>query len=97
MTYLVETPDKTGILGPEVSPAGQRSSRRRPSSRSPCRWPKPAAGRRQARPSSSRSRHSSAAHTSNLCQIRSFIWNVPITFSAAGGVDQIALSTAQAH
>ncbi|MFI5454294.1 MAG: thioredoxin-like domain-containing protein [Isosphaerales bacterium] len=95
MTYLVETPDNAGILGPEVTPAGQNV--KPPSTKFSITVPLAKAALAGDKLELRLSLKTFVCnHTSNLCQIRSFIWNVPITFSAAGGVDQIALTTAQA-
>jgi len=95
LTYLVETPDKTGILGPEVTPAGETV--KPPATQFkitvPLAEPAAAGDKLELRLSL---KTFVCSYTSNLCMIRSFIWKVPITFSAAGGVEQIALSTAKA-
>ena len=76
LTYLVETPDKTRRPRPEVPPRGQKIKPPAPhSSRSTCRWPRPPP-RATSSTCASRSRRSSAAKTSSLCQIKSYVWNV---------------------
>ncbi len=79
MDYLVETPEKTGILSADLPPEGQRI--------------KPQVGRFEvkvplAKPAAAGEKLDLrlslqtfvCSETSSLCQIRSFVWNVPITF-----------------
>jgi thiol-disulfide isomerase/thioredoxin len=94
LSYLVETPDQQGILGPEVLPQGQRIAPPTTSFRIDVPLAKPAAAGDKLKLRLSLQTFV-CSHTSNLCMIRSFVWNMPITFSATGGVDQIDLSTPQ--
>ena len=84
LTYLVETPEKSGILGPEVLPKARKSSRRPRSSRSPFPWPRPAAAGEKIDLRLSLQTFV-CSETSSLCAIKSYVWNVPVTFSRNGG------------
>jgi len=95
LAYLVETPDKTGILGPEVLPEGKKV--KPPATNFSITVPLAKAALAGDKLALRLSLQTFVcSHTSNLCMIRSFIWKVPITFSATGGVDQIPLTAAQA-
>ncbi len=83
MDYLVETPDKTGILSPDLPPEGQRI--------------KPQVSHLEIKVPLAKAAAAGDAidlrlslqtfvcsEASSLCQIRSFVWNVPISFGAQG-------------
>ena len=90
LVYLVETPEKTGILGPEVP----REGRRLKPQVSQFKVTVPLAKAAVAGDSIAL-RFSLQVfvckETSNLCQIKNFVWNVPITFTATGSSEPISL------
>ncbi len=90
LTYLLETPDKTGILAPEVPAHGEKV--KPPTTEFQVTVPLANAA---AAGDTLDLRLSLLTlvckETSNLCQIKSFIWNVPITFSATGAGGPIAI------
>ncbi len=92
MDYLIETPDKTGILSPDLPPEGQRI--------------KPQASHFEVKVPMAKAAAVGdtmdlrlslqtfvCSEASSLCQIRSFVWNVPISFVAQPASDSIPLST----
>ena len=92
MDYLIETPGKTGILSPELPAEGQRI--------------KPQVGHFEIAVPLAKAAVAGDAlelrlslqsfvcsEASSLCQIRSFVWNVPISFGAQAANDAIRLST----
>jgi thiol-disulfide isomerase/thioredoxin/DNA-binding beta-propeller fold protein YncE len=89
--YLVETPDKTGLLGDSVSEMGTKVDP--PTERFEVRVPLAQPG---AAGETLTLRISAKAFicsdTSSLCTIRSFVWNVPVAFKdgAAAQVDLTA-------
>jgi DNA-binding beta-propeller fold protein YncE len=90
LIYLLETPDMTGILAPEVLPEGQKVKPPVPQFKVTVPLAKEAAAG-----DSITLRFSLQTfvckETSSLCQIRNFVWNVPITFSATGSSEPIGL------
>ncbi len=94
LTWLAEVPDKTGVLGPELRPEGQHI--KPPAThleiKIPLAMPAEAGEKLDLRLSL---KTFVCSEKSSLCMIQSYIWNVPITFTATGGVDQITLSTAK--
>jgi DNA-binding beta-propeller fold protein YncE len=90
LVYLVETPDKTGILAPEVPTEGQRVKPPVPQFNVTVPLAKDAvAGDSLALRLSLQT--FVCKETSNLCQIKNFVWNLPITFSATGASEPISL------
>ena len=92
MSYLVETPGKTGILAPEVPAEGDTI--KPPTTQFQIKVPlakAPAAG------DSLELRLSLqtfvCSETSSLCRIVNYRWNVPITFGKPGADETIRLST----
>ena len=90
MTYLVETPDKEGVLSSDVSPAGEKVSP--PKTKFKINVPLanvPQDGEKIELKLSLQTLVCS--EPSSLCRIRSLVWLVPITFSAKGSSDPISL------
>jgi len=96
LPYVIETPGKTGVLSAEVPEAGARIT-------PPATHFKinvPLAESPQAGQSIDLRLSVSAfvcSENSSLCQIQSFIWNIPITFSDSGKTDPIALSVPESR
>jgi len=91
MTYLVETPDQKGILGPEVLPEGQRI--KPPATKFSIKVPLAKAARAGDKLELRLSVETLVcSHTSNVCMIRSFVWNIPITFTETGSTEPVSLS-----
>jgi thiol-disulfide isomerase/thioredoxin/DNA-binding beta-propeller fold protein YncE len=92
MPYLVETPGKTGILAAEATQSGRKI--KPPASQFQVTVPLAKAA---AAGDSWNLRFSTSvfvcSETSNLCMIRSFIWDVPISFGSRGGSAAIRLSS----
>jgi thiol-disulfide isomerase/thioredoxin len=91
MTYLLETPDKEGILSDELSPSGEKVSP--PKTEFNIRVPlakKVEAGEKIDLRVSLLSLICS--EPSSLCRPRSLIWNVPITISESAPADPIRLA-----
>jgi thiol-disulfide isomerase/thioredoxin len=93
LTYLVETPEKTGILGPEVLAEGQKI---KPATTKftitvPLATPAAAGEKINLRLSL---QTFVCSETSSLCMIKSFIWNIPVTVDSAANEGPITLSTA---
>ena len=77
LTYLVEAPDKTAALGPEMLPEGQKDQAPPyPGFRSwsPSHSPPPVV---ISSTCESSLQTFICSETSNLCQIKSFVWNLP--------------------
>jgi hypothetical protein len=91
MPYLVETPGKRGVLSAEVSPGGGRV--KPPAQEFPITLPLAKAA---AAGDSLDLRVSVSTFVCNekssLCQIRSFIWDVPVKFGPGGTAAPIRLS-----
>jgi thiol-disulfide isomerase/thioredoxin len=92
MNYLLETTEKSGILGSEVKPEGQKIKATAPKFTITVPLAKPAA------PGDKFDLRLSlqtfvCSETSNLCAIKSYIWNVPIAFSDDAGSGSVSLST----
>jgi hypothetical protein len=91
MSYLVETPAKSGILAPDLPPEGRKIE-------------PPATEFKITVPLAQTAAAGDAldlrlslqtfvcSEKSSLCQIRSFIWNVPVTFGSGGSRDPIRLT-----
>ena len=80
LTYLVETPEKSGVLGPEVLPEGQKI--KPPATKFTITVPlaKPAAAGDKLDLRLSLQTFV-CSEASSLCQIKSYVWNVPVTFT----------------
>lgn len=94
LTWLVEVPVKSEILGPELRREGQHI---KPPTKNfkitvPLARPAEAGEKLDLRLSL---KTFVCSEKSSLCMIQSYIWNVPISFTATGGVEQIDLSTAK--
>jgi thiol-disulfide isomerase/thioredoxin len=90
LVYLVETPDKTGVLAPEVPPEGQRLKPQVPQFNVTVPLAK-AAGAGESLALRFSLQVFVCKETSNLCQIKNFVWNLPIAFSASGASEPINL------
>jgi NHL repeat len=92
MSYLVETPGKTGILAPEVPAEGDRI--KPPKTEFPISVPlaKPAATGDSLELRLSLQTFV-CSETSSLCKIVNYRWNVLITFGKSGADEAIRLST----
>jgi thiol-disulfide isomerase/thioredoxin len=92
LTYLVETPEKSGVLGPEVLPEGQKI--KPPTTKFTITVPlaKPAAAGEKIDLRLSLQTFV-CSETSNLCAIKSYVWNIPVTIDSAEGQSPIALTT----
>ncbi len=91
LAYLVETPEKEGILAPEVSPSGDKVSP--PKSEFKITVPlakTPDSGDKIDLKISLKT--FVCSEPSSLCRIRSLIWTVPITFSSSGSSEPIGLT-----
>ena len=91
LTYLVETPEKSGVLGPEVLPEGQKI--KPPSTKFTINVPlaKPAAaGDKLALRISLQT--FVCSETSSLCQIKSYVWNIPVAFADSKRSEHVKLS-----
>src|SRR5262249_31096747 len=95
MPYLVETPGKAGILSADVPAEGARVSP--PSERFTisASLAKEAADGQTIPLRLSLSAYICREGKGGLCTVRSFIWNVPVTF-AAGAPDHIELGAPEA-
>jgi thiol-disulfide isomerase/thioredoxin len=90
--YLVETPDKTAILAPELPAEGQKLNPPAKEFKVTVPLAKPAqAGEKLDLRLSLET--FVCSETSSLCQVRSYIWNVPITFSDKAPAEPISLTT----
>jgi thiol-disulfide isomerase/thioredoxin len=92
LTYLVETPEKTGALGPEVLPEGQKI--KPPATKFTINVPlakSAAAGDKLGLRVSLQT--FVCSETSNLCQIKSYVWNIPVAFTESGSPEHVKLST----
>jgi thiol-disulfide isomerase/thioredoxin len=91
MPYRVETPDRAGLLAPEAATEG-------PKIKPPAtHFPVPVRLAKAAAAGDSLDLRLSVlafvcSEKSSLCQIRSFIWNVPIKFTPQGSRDPIRLT-----
>ena len=93
ISYLVETPEKEGILAPDLSPAGDKVTPPKPRFKITVPLAKaPEDGEKIDLKLSVLTLVCS--EPSSLCRIRSLIWNVPITFSASGSSEPIDLTEA---
>ncbi len=91
MTYLLETPGTTGLLGPEALPQGQKI--KPPSSKLHISVPlakEASAGEKINLRLSLATFVCSEA--SSLCKIQSYVWDVPVAFSA-DAPKEIAIDT----
>jgi len=92
LTYLVQTPEKSGVLSSEVLPEGQKI--KPPVSKFSINVPlaKPAAAGEKIDLRLSLQTFV-CSDTSNLCAIKSYVWNVPVEFSDDVSTAPLALST----
>jgi thiol-disulfide isomerase/thioredoxin len=92
LTYLLETPEKSGVLGPEVLPEGQKI--KPPATKFtitvPLAKPAEAGDKINLRVSL---QTFVCSETSSLCMIKSYVWNIPVTFHSAEGQGPIVLTT----
>jgi thiol-disulfide isomerase/thioredoxin len=92
MSYLLETPETSGILGPDVRPEGQKIKSAAPKFTITVPLARPAA------PGDKFDLRVSlqtfvCSETSSLCAIKSYIWNVPIAFADDAPTGPVSLST----
>jgi thiol-disulfide isomerase/thioredoxin len=92
ITWLVDTPGKTGVLGPELRPEGEHIKPPTTSFKITVPLAKPAEADEKIDLRLSLKTFV-CNDKSSLCMIQSYIWNVPVTFTATGGVEKITLST----
>jgi thiol-disulfide isomerase/thioredoxin len=90
LTYLLETPGKQGILAPEVLPEGQRIKPPIPKFQIDVPLARPAVAGDQLDLRLSL-QTLVCSHKSSVCMIHSFIWNVPIHWSATGSNEPVSL------
>jgi thiol-disulfide isomerase/thioredoxin/DNA-binding beta-propeller fold protein YncE len=91
LVYLVETPEKSGILGPEVLPEGQKI--KPPATKFTIKAP-------LARPAAAGDKFDVrvslqtfvCSETSSLCAIKSYVWNVPVEFTDSATPEHVKLS-----
>ena len=94
LAYLVETPEKEGILSPDVSPGGGKVNPPKTAFKITVPLAKvPDPGDKLDLRLSLKTLVCS--EPSSLCRIRSLIWNVPISFSASGSSETIHLSESE--
>ena len=92
LTYLVETPEKSGILGPDVPPEGQKI--KPPTTRFKITVPLAKAAAAGDKIDLRVSLQTFiCSETSSLCAIKSYVWNVPVAFADRDGLGAISLST----
>jgi DNA-binding beta-propeller fold protein YncE/cytochrome oxidase Cu insertion factor (SCO1/SenC/PrrC family) len=91
LTYLVETPERTDILGPEVLPEGQKI--KPPTTNFTITVPlaKPAATGDKIDLRLSLQTFV-CSETSSLCTIKSYVWNIPVTFTDSANSARVKLS-----
>lgn len=92
LTYLVETPEKSGLLSSEVLPEGNKIKPPVPKFTIDLPLAKPASSGEKIDLRLSLQTFV-CSDVSNLCAIKSYIWKVPIEFSDAVGAAPVALST----
>jgi thiol-disulfide isomerase/thioredoxin len=93
LTYLLETPSKRGLLGPEALPEGQKIK--------PPPKPNFTVTVPLAKPSAAGEKFDLrlslqtfvCSETSSLCAIKCYVWNVPVAFSDESAGGSISLST----
>ena len=92
LTYLIETPEQTGVLGPEVLPEGQKI--KPPATKFTITVPlaKPAAAGEKLELRVSLQTFV-CSETSSLCQIKSYVWNVPVAFTESAAPEHVKLSS----
>jgi DNA-binding beta-propeller fold protein YncE len=91
LTYLLETPGKRGILGPEVRPEGQKIKPPKAQFRIDVPLARAAAAGDKFELRLSL-QTLVCSHNSSLCMIRSFVWNVPIIFNLMGSTEPLSLN-----
>jgi thiol-disulfide isomerase/thioredoxin len=92
LTYLVETPEKSGLLSSEVLPEGQKVKPPVPKFTINVPLAKPAAAGEKIDLRLSLQTFI-CSDSSNLCAIKSYVWNLPVEISDDGGTAPLALST----
>jgi hypothetical protein len=92
LTYLVETPEKGGVLGPEVLPEGQKVKPPATKFTVTVQLAKAAAAGEKLDLRLSLQTFV-CNEKSTLCLIKSYIWNVPVAFSDEAAGAHISLST----
>ena len=92
MPYLVEAPDQPGALAAGVSRTGAKIQEPTPRFTVQVDLARPAKAGETLRLKFS-AKAFVCNEGSNLCQVKSYVWNVPITF-AAGGKEKVALAAA---
>jgi thiol-disulfide isomerase/thioredoxin len=90
-TYLIETPEASGILSSEVSPEGTKVKPQVPKLKISVPLAKAASDGDKINLRVS-VQTLVCNEKSNLCQIKSYVWNVPITFAGSGAPERITLS-----
>jgi thiol-disulfide isomerase/thioredoxin len=93
LTYVVEAPEKTGILAPEVLPQGQtiKPPVAKFTITVPLAQPATAGDKLDLRLSL---KTFVCNETSNLCQIKSYVWNIPVSFAETGASEHVKLTAA---
>ena len=92
MDYLVETPGKSGILSPDLPAEGERIKPQVHQFEVKIPLAKPVSAGESLDLKFSLQTFV-CSETSSLCQIRSFSWNIPVTFADSGAKDTIRLTT----
>jgi thiol-disulfide isomerase/thioredoxin/sugar lactone lactonase YvrE len=92
MPYLVETPEKSGVLADSVSPTGQKLKSPKPKFTIDVPLAEPAK-LGQLIPLKLSLSVFVCNEGSSLCQVKSYVWNIPITF-AEGGKERVVLFSA---
>jgi DNA-binding beta-propeller fold protein YncE len=92
LVYLVETPERSGMLGPEVSPSGQKI--KPPATKFTINVPLA----KSAEPGEKIDVRLSlqtfvCSESSNLCMIKSYVWNIPVTFLSEAAKGPIPLTS----
>jgi hypothetical protein len=91
LTYLVETPKKTRALGPEVLPEGQKI--KPPATKFtitvPLAEPAATGDKLDLRLSL---QTFVCSESSSLCQIKSYVWNIPVAFTDSPAPEHVKLS-----
>jgi DNA-binding beta-propeller fold protein YncE len=92
LTYLAETPEKSGLLSSEVLPEGNKVKPPVPKFTIHVPLAKPAASGEKIKLHLSLQTFV-CSDTSNLCAIKSYVWNVPVEFSDEASTAPLVLST----
>jgi thiol-disulfide isomerase/thioredoxin len=95
VTWLVEAPGKTGVLGTELRTEGQH--KKPPTTHFDITVPLAAsADAGEKLDLRFFLKTFVCSEKSSLCMIQSYIWDVPVSFTATGGVEKVTLSNAVA-